>query len=124
MTENEITKEELDLLNIPAAYVPKAYEMNPKTDDLISGFDLEDGMIVLIEGSIMREDPRRANGTWPQESEVANDYAKIRARETARWCKVTKYLRMGPICSFIGLYADGTKISRQYNEFFYWIVKK
>jgi len=102
-------------------YAPLDYDMDPEFDDLIRGDELQDGMIVLIEE--MREDPSRLL------HDEEHPYVLKRIRETARWCTVTKlrfvpYPDAGQLVEFIGVYADGTKASRRYNESWFWFVKK
>jgi hypothetical protein len=97
-------------------YAPLDYLMDPSTDDLIRGDELKEGMVVLIEDVVVRNDPQKlgADGT--------STYDTLRIYETARWCLVTK-LHLGQIISFVGVYGDGTKMSRSYNHSFFWFVK-
>lgn len=116
----EIT-ENLVNLEIPFEAVRIDYVMNPKTDDLIHGSELVEGMIVLIESASLRDNPERIS------FEKATDgYLSNRIRETARWCRVTKLTTVPEnraLLTFIGLYADGTKMSRTLNKSHYWLVK-
>ena len=100
-------------------FAPFDYVMNPETDDLIRGDKLREGMIVLLEGCRMRQDPKNFETT-------DSAYNRQKALETSRWCTVTDIQTRsgdGRVMSFIGLYADGTKFERTYNEFFCWFVK-
>lgn len=106
---------------IPEGFVPLDFIMNPATDDLIFGYDLKEGMVVLLESLSAREDPKRL------EDVNVHPYTKNRIFENARWCLVTRITTMRgayDVHSFIGLYADGTKMSRTFNRSFAWIVKK
>lgn len=110
-------------------FVDKFYEMDPEFEDLLShGKHLQNGMIVLLEDSLMRE-----------ETTSRNDYAAERMREVNRWCEVSQLEiirrydyddQMGsviaesaPLISFIAIYSDGTKKKRRYDSSYAWIVK-
>jgi hypothetical protein len=110
-----ITKDELS--QIPSEYAPKDYLMDPTTDELVAGDELEDGMIVLFEDTVLRPDPQRG---------ISSPYDAVALKERARWCKITRLRRLenSQVISFVGLYADGVKMSRTFNESWYWIVKK
>lgn len=111
-------------------FVDKHFVMDPRFDDLLfDGTELREGMIVLIEDSLMRATVPVDEDSW--------DYD--RALECNRWCtvgriKITpRYGRneMGdavgessPLVSFIAIYPDGTKRKRQYDASYSWIVKK
>ncbi|QCB93334.1 hypothetical protein [Cellulomonas shaoxiangyii] len=101
------------------AYVDRFYEMDPQHDDLIRGSGLADGMVVLIEDHLFRADPDRIStgDDWSR-------YEQHKARENNRWCTVSELHRYRDLVEFVGLYADGTKVPRRYNESFYWLVKK
>jgi hypothetical protein len=107
-------------------YVDRFYEMDPEFDDLIFGTELRDGMVVLIEDSLLRGDPERAfRGDTP----LGEKYEIARCREANRWCTVTRLSlapRAGyePLVRFIGEYADGTKAIRQYSSDYAWLVKR
>lgn len=101
-------------------FEPMDYVMNPETDDLIRGDKLREGMIVLLESVSMRRDAE--NFADPK----TRPYDRQRSLETSRWCTVTDMHTSsgdGRVMSFIGLYADGTKFERMYNESFCWFVK-
>lgn len=113
--------EDLTMLEIPSESVRIDYVMNPRTDDLIHGHELVEGMIVLVESTSLRDNPERINLGGEFDGYLAN-----RIRETARWCRVTKLKTVSEntaLLTFIGLYADGTKMSRTYNKSHYWLVK-
>ena len=124
---NDLTRE-LDLLIIPANVVPLDYVMDPKTDDLIFGSDLEVGMVILIEGSTGRANPaskeRHAAGTAVDEGVRWSEYDEVRLQETSYWCRIERLQKSGDILSMICVYADGSKRSRTYNVSWTWFVKK
>lgn len=110
--------------------VSKFYRMNPETDDMISnGQLLENGMIVLLEDSMIRADP----------DSPLSKYEVHRAEETNRWCEVSELeIRRrfehgetgyaigegSPLVTFVGIYSDGVKIKRSYDSSYAWLVKK
>lgn len=116
-------------------FVSKFYEMDPQFEDLVpSGTLLQNGMMVLLEDSMMRADPATLNSS----SETHNRYEGERAREVNRWCEVTHlevrkrfdYDDIGavigessPIISFVAVYFDGTKKKRRYDASYAWLVK-
>ena len=118
-----------------ALFVDKFYEMNPETDDLLAeGTELENGMIVLLEDSLMREDPERVDSTA-----LGTRYQQERLREVNRWCEVMNFkvqrrfehddmgsvlTEVDPLVEFVALYSDGTKKKRRYAASYAWIVKK
>lgn len=100
----------------------KFYTMDPETEDLIRGDALQNGMVVMIEGNVVREDP---------ESGRDSKYARARLMENNRWCEVTDLRFRGydspdssRLTTFIGVYADGTKASRSFSTSYAWFVKK
>ena len=95
-------------------FVDRFYEMNPESEDLISGDQLQNGLVVLIEDSMVREDPERAD---------TSAYSMKRLRENNQWCRVTSLRLHGDLVSFIGVYEDGVKRPRTFNQSYYWIVK-
>lgn len=98
------------------AFVPIDYVMDPTKEDLIHGSELKEGMIVLVEDPMLRDDPSDLD------TEGVRPYTIRRIHEASRWCMVTK-LRPGQILKFIGVYGDGTKMSRQYSSSYCWLVK-
>jgi hypothetical protein len=99
-------------------YVERHYEMDPKFEDVIYGWDLRDGMVVLIEDALMRGDPARMHE--PHEGR--------RVRECNAWCRVEQLRAtpgpQDPLVSFMGVYGDGVKRPRTYAASYAWIVKK
>jgi hypothetical protein len=107
--------------DIPEGYVGPLFTMNPETEDLIRGTQLEEGMIVLIHDPTNRyEDPKKYENV-----EVIEPYGHARLLREGRWCKVTEIFqrRESDVLQFIGLYSDGTKHNRMYNESWCWYVK-
>jgi hypothetical protein len=96
--------------------------MDPETDDLIRGLDLENDMVVLLEDTVCRENPE---SHLKEDHTECDSHTCIRILQSARWCKVTQLERRrgNDLLSFIGVYHDGTKRSRIYNQSFYWFVK-
>lgn len=110
---------------IPTETVPQYYVMNPATDDLLSrGDKLENGMIVLVEDSILRGN---SNSTG-----IMREYEQRRALENNRWCEVTELEinherydgRTNTTISFVAVYADGVKIKRTYGAGYAWLIRK
>lgn len=113
-----------------ADYVPMAYSMDPKTEIVIWGSELTNGMKVLAESTFLRSDPGRkarhialvARG----EGRSWNEHDEQQLRESSRWCTVTGLRKPdhNGVISFIGLYEDGTQHVRQMNQSWAWYVKK
>lgn len=111
--------------DIPFAYAPYSFEMEPGRHDLLFGDELEEGMIVLVSDPNLRRDPLdkiRAEkpGYYGPTWDAVDEYNLIK---TSCWCRVTKLQRMGRVISFIGLYADGTKKVRTYHQTIGWFVQ-
>lgn len=98
--------------------VPKDYIMDPVTEDLYYGDELDDGMVVLVEQGYRNDE----------------DFPTLYRRllMTNRWCTVTKARQamdgMGgeevvKTVHFVGLYSDGTKEFRSYPPGVGWLVK-
>jgi hypothetical protein len=94
-------------------FVPKHYEMDPATDDLMHVSELRPGMRILVEENGWRvEDPE--NPAFAEES--------LRADKYQRWCTVTKVFDGGV---FITVYDDGMKIGHvPMPTTTFWYVKK
>jgi hypothetical protein len=105
---------------IPSRPVIKNYEMNPLKDDLISGYKLEEGMLVLCEDALLRAyADKKPNKTDP-------DF--LRFMKTRYFCRVTELTFSssydnGTLVTFIGVYADGVKRVNTYNCVYRWIVR-
>jgi len=105
-------------------FVPKYFEMDPKTDDLLrKGSMLEDGMVVLLEMPALRVDIVSEDG------QPLSTYYNPETREQAlrynRWVTVSDLgWADGDMCSFIGVYHDGTKKKIEAPNDFAWYVKK
>lgn len=112
--------QEFEAEKIQYGFVDKFYEMNPLSEDLIKGHQLEDGMRVLIA------DPRfRPDLAYP-----IYFYTNMAFREGAlrwnRWMTVTEFdgdLAESGLVSFIGLYDDGTKKDFILSSLHGWFVK-
>lgn len=114
MDNHNVVKAPLGV-TISEAFVPIGYVMNPADEDLIRGENLRDGMVVLIEDILVRDAPDTLG-------EKSTPYAVTRVLAASRWCKVTQ-LKQGSIVSFVGVYGDGTKMSRAYSDRYFWLVK-
>ena len=121
MIESEIDTVE-EPVESPAGLVPLYYMMNPETEDLVYGDELRDGDIVLIETGLVRF-------SIPKNWAEVREYERVKTLENSRWCMITK-LRRTPgygdsnwILNFIGVYEDGTKMSRSFSESYAWFRK-
>ncbi len=99
-------------------FEPRHRIMVPEFEDLCYGTDLKNGMIVLIEDSLVKGDPEH----------IDSDYSKMRLMEANRWCEVTNFriiprVEDSPLIKFIGLYSDRTKLPRTYDASYCWIMK-
>lgn len=102
-------------MHVPYDMVEQYYSMNPTTEDLLRGEDLKEGMVVLMESPFFRQDL----GQMQHTNEVRA------AQKRNRWCIITRLKideERGQIW-FIGLYADGSKMSRNDNINSGWLVK-
>lgn len=106
----------------PEGLVPLDYVMDPKTEDLVYGDELRDGDVVLIETGLVRF-------SIPKNWAEVREYERVKILENSRWCVITK-LRRTPgygdhnsILNFIGVYEDGTKMSRSFSESYAWFRK-
>lgn len=107
------------ICSIPSEAVDIDFVNDPCAEDLIYGSELKEGMVVLIESTVTRESAARLESKSPNE--------RRRALESARWCRIEKLRRNhhnGGMVHFIGVYHDGTKMERSYNESYAWYVKK
>lgn len=97
--------------------VPKHYEMDPETEDLLfDGTRLLAGMKVLIDNDGMR--------IRPIESDLEDDSQITKAKKYNRWCTVDE-IRYGPqFVHFIGIYDDGSKVKWSEPLGMSWYVKK
>lgn len=107
-------------IEIPTGYVGLDYLMDPKTEDLIRGSGLENGMVVLSEG--MREDPTRHEEGYRGHYKPG-PYDRASLETTSQWCRVTELRVDNEVVSFVGVYPDGTKRSRKYHQHWFWLVK-
>lgn len=109
-----------DAAKIPNEIVRRGFEMNSDIEVIIRGEELQEGMVILLEEALMRENPSYHLDSNPH---ICDDYRCPRIKETSQWCMVTNLKRRGDITSFVGVYADGVHRSRTYNESFFWLVK-
>lgn len=95
------------------------FQMDPKTEDLLPGKQLCDGMVVLLE------DMRFAGDQPNEDGEFRDESSKRRHLEKDRWCVVTHLERLHnhDQIVFIGVYEDGTKAKRHYGASYCWYVK-
>jgi hypothetical protein len=103
-------------------FVPKYFEMDPKTDDLLrKGSMLEEGMEVLLERPDMRVD---VLGLAESIKSGTNPSLTEQALRWNRWATVSDlgWGEEGP--SFIGIYHDGTKKKIEVADHLAWYVKK
>jgi len=104
---------------LSSQFVPMHYQMDPTTDDLLAnGRLLRNGMVVLVEDSIIRQDVRRLD------VEEVSPYDLERALEANRWATVTEIeFRYDDLVKFVAVYEDGSKKIRRYNVSYGWLVK-
>lgn len=131
--ENTMTIDapETKLVNdIPDQIEEMFYRMNPETDDILeNGSLLENGMIVLAEDSMLRENAARALRVDVNTGELDDVHAFNRALSRNRWCRVSQvrcelaFDRNHPQVTFIAEYADGSKEKRRYAKDYAWLVK-
>jgi hypothetical protein len=114
------------MATIPNVTVPRYFDMDPTTDDLISrGDKLKNGMVVLLEADILRGNPNARPGS------TMYDYETKKSKESNRWCMVTELeVRSSrdngytnKLVEFVGVYSDGTKRKRTYGNDYAWFVK-
>lgn len=117
-----------------------AHVMDPSTEDLIYGIDLQEGMVVLVEKHNNFDKP----SDLEREERYDGEHDRLRKslNEEARWCTVTKLRQdrrwetteedygfsnksreIAPLTRFIGVYEDGTKVTRTYDSTYGWFVK-
>lgn len=109
-------------IKVPSDYVPRSFAPVLGTHHLITGDKLTNGLIVLLEDTLVRRDVS---------SDLSNlsEYELDRLNETARWALVTD-LKVrdrgpdGPLVSFTAIYADGTMRDRTYAGSYKWAVLK
>lgn len=103
-------------MDIPADIVVRGYIPNIYNNErIISGTELENDMIVLIEDDLHRGTP-------------TIDIDARRVLENNRWCKVTNLHfsdigESGSLANFTGEYSNGDIIVRKFNCSYAWIVK-
>jgi hypothetical protein len=102
--------------------VPHTYMMNPETDEIVpSGFELLNGMSVLIENSNRRSDLKYFTDDLYKASRSIENYNA--ALEWNRWCEVTHLtIWNNETVTFVGVYDDGVKIQRRVPVEHAWLV--
>ena len=121
MSDSEIDTVE-EPIEAPEGLVPLDYVMDPKTEDVVYGDELRDGDIVLIESGLVRY-------SIPKNWAEVREYERVKILENSRWCVITKLRRIpsyggsNSILNFIGVYEDGTKMSRSFSEAYAWFRK-
>jgi len=117
-------------------FVPQYYRMNPETEVLLYGWELMDGMEVLIEPAIYRADLSDVRVTFvgkrPDGAEARNfeltEHVKSEALRMNRWAKVTKFAVDSEydkqIAHFVAEYEDGTQKVQSWDLYIGWLVKK
>ena len=99
-------------------YVSAWYAANAESEDIVFGDQLRDGMTVLIEDRMARQNV----------DNIRSEYDRARADEMNRWCKVTRYqlIKTGdwPTVKFVGVYPDGSMRVRVMAASYGWIVKR
>lgn len=103
---------------IPNTIVTAAYSLDPDTDTVMFGSQLQNGMIVILEYPFFRGDPayyRRKGMPLP-----------VALYKNAYWCRVTELQvdAENERIEFMGEYADGTVKRRRYTVSMAWFVKK
>jgi hypothetical protein len=104
---------------IPDDYCGRRFSMNPETEDIIRGSDLENGMVVLVESRDLR---------LPTSNERLDNREDILPQivDVDRWCRITNLCQddwpNGKV-SFVGVYSDGKKAFREYQAKTAWFVK-
>lgn len=111
-TPGESIKAALEPMPVPEGMVPGDYRMNPETEDVFYGYQLKEGMRVLMQRDLVD-----TNGPYWH----AN---MTQALDMNRWCKVTQPILVGDTIVFIAVYDDGHKTVRQHGSYSGWLVKK
>lgn len=94
--------------------VPRTYRLDPETEELFYGEDLEEGLVVLLEYWQDRADEKMTASP--------NNAGNLLVQN--RWCRVTDLRRQGDNSYFIGVYKDGHKTIRSSSNTTGWYVKK
>ena len=104
-----------ELVEIPSETVGKYETVDPATEELLfDGFDLRNGMIVIIDDVELR---------WELE-EDPNDRTAYYIAVMNRWCRISNVLTRGGKVEFIATYEDGFMLKRSTPVDKAWIVKK
>lgn len=97
--------------------VPKFYEMDPKTEDLLfDGTRLLNGMKVLIDNNDVR--------VRAIESDLEEDWQITKAKKYNRWCTIEEIRYAQHFIHFVGVYDDGSKAKWSEPISLSWYIKK
>lgn len=110
------------LIAIPEGHVTKNFKMDPATDTVIWGDEVVEGMVILIEDHMSREDETRIENA--EEHELK--YIRPRYDQNNRWCRVVSVRVINQnqeLLGFLGEYSDGQIAARTFNKSYAWIVK-
>lgn len=97
-------------------FVEKYYRMDPETEELIFGDQLEINMVVLRNAHEDRVELKHQNA-W-------RDWERYKAFVENRWGLITDIRTEGTEIRFIAMYADGFKAGRSTVAGEVWIVRK
>ena len=106
--------------SIPEGFTPRVFTMDPEKHELLYGSELENGMVVLLEDSLAKANPKNRPEDGSTDTDQWTDFDEKNYMENNRWCVVTSLRHRNEIIQFIALYSDGTQASRRYNESFCW----
>jgi hypothetical protein len=97
------------LQRIGLVVVDQDYTFDPKTEDMLYGEELKEGMVVLAD----------------QGNRSIDESSSSFAKERNRWCEVSKlrYDDNTKSFYFMGLYIDGQKVVRISEAYQGWLVK-
>jgi len=125
----ELAGRKVAQVKIPSDYVPHTFAPILGTHLLVSGDQLANGMVVVLEDVTQRANPNDISPENERRKEgfVPSEYDRRRVEETARWALVTdvktKHNRPDSrIVKFTAIYSDGTMRDRTYNVDYKWAV--
>lgn len=115
-TETKTYQEVSEFLTKNHPFVPKFYQMDPRTEELIpDGRILSDGMVILLADPNHRGRPEKMS---------AADWELDRVMERNRWCTISNVSIRGNLLTFVATYEDGTKRKRSESTDTPWLVHK
>ena len=111
-------------IKIPSDYVPLTFAPILGQHQFLTGDKLENGMIVVIDGGLMRANPNSLSPEYPDRKNgyVPSEYDRARVEETARWAVVTDLNLERDLVEFTAIYSDGTMRDRRYAKSYKWAV--